>query len=65
MRTFGLWLSCGLFMRAHLCTYALMNLRESYFTAADWGSGREITRTVRLDWCSAEEGIAQKTGKPI
>ena len=38
-----------------------MNLRESYFTAADWGSGREIKRTIGLDWCSAEEGIAQES----
>jgi len=42
-----------------------MNLREFCFTAADWGSGREIKRTVGLEWCPAEEGITQKTGKPI
>jgi len=42
-----------------------MNLRDFYFTAADWGSGREIKRTVSLEWCPAEEGIIQKTGKLI
>jgi len=65
MRTFGLGVSCGLLIRGHLCTYALMNLREFYFTAADWGSGREIKRTIGLEWCPAEEGSTQKTGKPI